>query len=752
MDFSCYITVNNNLTQTLKLTNSGNSHGDWDPAPPASIGGKTSPQFRLKDNFGFRGAEGYFNYTAFFSGISEIFQTQFGCPFSADNYVRTAVSYDSICSISYRAKSADGSWYYNSCPPRGHPLYIEYTFDYKTITTAAYVDKLTANGDYTIQNATGQVVNYQQPVWTSSGSYNDGPYSTRPVAFESGTTGVLTVQLQLDAAMNNVPFTLTGKLNNLVILESGTELGTTGVKPVSVSYKLGTSGSRQVYGDVTWVMTIATSGQTITLPKVTRIEFYWLPGRPRLMFTKGVWVTLLRILFPSIPPGALGFTLNTLLANYCFKPAGAQYQKKYDSFNGAAHYGPSWWGGFFNIPKYFGGSTDTANCYDQAGVLQTALGAFGSFSAWAFQYPFGFIKTTDLLGRGPCNNPFFQSNNSPQIVPVNDPSRTMFANHAYLIVGGAVLDACQGPYTGTDDIATYLTDSIDRTTTRYIGLNPPLNRPGTENDIMPQEGVISVETVPPAVDASRFPNVRLVRQALGAAAAPAPADRFFESPRERALEETLANAGLRVTYRREVLGRDGVLVLRSLESAGHTIDMRVWVSSRGGAEALAHLLEDVATIQLPLAQGDVRAVPQLGPLAVSIGPHNGRLLWVHHNVYVSVVADDGRDLLPAAAGINTAIDRSLAADGARGLPTVGAPVAQDEVVRVGEGVEIAFPGEPEWIEYEFGGEGRLEVAAVEGRAFRFKAVAPGPVVVTFMIGNPGTMAVITRSVTVIVNP
>lgn len=93
--------------------------------------------------------------------------------------------------------------------------------------------------------------------------------------------------------------------------------------------------------------------------------------------------------------------------------------------------------------------------------------------------PFGFIQTTVLIGRGACNNPFYEA--SPRYInkPVcgrNAKRRSSFFNHAFVGFGvkcglgnnrdeivdrGKIVDACSGPHLGNETWQQFVSSSID---------------------------------------------------------------------------------------------------------------------------------------------------------------------------------------------------------------------------------------------------------------------------------------------------
>jgi hypothetical protein len=200
-----------------------------------------------------------------------------------------------------------------------------------------------------------------------------------------------------------------------------------------------------------------------------------------------VWTEALRFLCAKV--GVVG--LNTpadvarLVTQYCHSSHGLLY----DIVSGGAAFVTGGSGGTFQLMNYITGASHMVNCYDQAAAVQSLSGAVGVKMNWLYLSPYGFINTTNLVGVGSCNNPFYWETNEPILDP-EDPQRTPFGNHAFCGLGGKIFDACAGPHGGTEDAAEYCRASIDRTTTLYR-LHGTL-RPGTAADIKTRGGVTTV--------------------------------------------------------------------------------------------------------------------------------------------------------------------------------------------------------------------------------------------------------------------
>ena len=132
------------------------------------------------------------------------------------------------------------------------------------------------------------------------------------------------------------------------------------------------------------------------------------------------------------------------------------------------------------------------NCYDQAAAVQSLASAVGVASVWQFLKPFGFIRPTNLVGVGLCNNPFFGRYEPLKLVAPDSDRRTAFGNHAFAVtLDSKVVDACAKPHLGTETVPEYLIDSIDDDPSLYR--HYVRFRPGRPTDVRPMLGVVAVE-------------------------------------------------------------------------------------------------------------------------------------------------------------------------------------------------------------------------------------------------------------------
>ena len=107
------------------------------------------------------------------------------------------------------------------------------------------------------------------------------------------------------------------------------------------------------------------------------------------------------------------------------------------------------------------------NCFDQGHAVSIVGGIMGVSVAVKVIRPFGYLEGSYLIGRGFCNNPFYDNNyySSFKLCPRNDPARSPFSCHCFVMYDGQVFDACVGPVTGNLTLQQYLDLNVDLKTT-----------------------------------------------------------------------------------------------------------------------------------------------------------------------------------------------------------------------------------------------------------------------------------------------
>lgn len=118
----------------------------------------------------------------------------------------------------------------------------------------------------------------------------------------------------------------------------------------------------------------------------------------------------------------------------------------------------------------------TINCYDQCLSLAALIRLLGINVEGVFQQPFGQILVVNLIGVGPCNNPFYMNARRASLAkPIIDKSnpkdyqdRAPFFNHAYVKFNvnfmnlnlDFIYDSCAGPVIG-DVFSSYQKNTIE---------------------------------------------------------------------------------------------------------------------------------------------------------------------------------------------------------------------------------------------------------------------------------------------------
>lgn len=326
------------------------------------------------------------------------------------------------------------------------------------------------------------------PHWQQGTKVDEGAGSERAAVYlidGKGGRQALEVKVRITVSKNvSGSATLEGKLG--VLEFTGSCPTAVGEHSVAATITKLPDAISWCKGDVTWNLNVPDMKKRVTLKNATRLEVFVVLGQPAAFYTKGVWVEALRFLCDKV--GVLGEKQAQptagKIAAYCHGSHGLTY----DTTSGASVYGHGPDGGTFNLGDYLKATLPVINCYDQAGGVQSLAGALGMATNWCFQgtYPkrFGFINTTNLVGVGPCNNPFFARKGSAKVVAATDPDRTDFRNHAFVDLAGKILDACAGPHGATETPAQYLTVSVDRAETTRRGRDP-----GDESDITYPGGV-----------------------------------------------------------------------------------------------------------------------------------------------------------------------------------------------------------------------------------------------------------------------
>ena len=366
------------------------------------------------------------------------------------------------------------------------------------------------------------------PNWEQGTAQKDGPCSAKPGVFEidnGNNRNKLKVGLNVTGLTGETEGTLTGTFEDPdigeIIFEGTIEGGTdsTAVRVIDVFPREEPTYFKRIQGNMKWTFSFKnTQGwQVSTDLGETPVEIFWIYGYPGRMYKKGVWIEALRFLYRECYGLKKKEWIILRIVNYCHSGFGLRY----NSYLSCPSYGVTYYGGVFDLKAYLARAYPFCNCFDQAGALQTLLGALGIQAHWVQMSPFGYLKNTSLVGRGLINNTDFlgiirdtgdKITNISELIPRNDPNRGGFGQHAFCIWNDGkydnVLDACVGPHVGIfypqlyeeGHKQHYISESIDGMTDLYSQGNH-FTTPGRLNYMNTNyAGVIGVHGVTAAPD------------------------------------------------------------------------------------------------------------------------------------------------------------------------------------------------------------------------------------------------------------
>lgn len=245
---------------------------------------------------------------------------------------------------------------------------------------------------------------------------------------------------------------------------------------------------------------------------ITTMEIYWIYDYPGIMFKKGVWVEVLRLLALQCYYG-LRTKKDVIqrIVNYCHSMT---LFLQYDISHSRHPYTQGSWGGGFKLRAFLEKRYQFAVCFDQAGLLQTLLGAIGIHVKFAFMRPYGYLNTTNLFGRGRCNNTAFLGNSpAPEIfesyTEANIKKWEGFGCHTFCLWQNnekkeMVLDSCVGPHMGTTTKEAYINNSINKNKKLYQKNSN--FRQGKVGDISVCGGITDVHSIPCSIGACVKPG------------------------------------------------------------------------------------------------------------------------------------------------------------------------------------------------------------------------------------------------------
>ncbi len=207
-------------------------------------------------------------------------------------------------------------------------------------------------------------------------------------------------------------------------------------------------------GGASWGPLASTSHRIYVVLKVSPAPWTQIPADKR-----NPWTDLLDVCCVT----AAGCQGGVEVTEKITKSVHSNYSLRYDISTGAPRYGFWVTGTLFHLtnwinyvlkgnppsaPLFCAGSPEQykdfwiVNCYDCAASTALMSRLLGADSRYYFHSPFGYLNYVLPIGRGKCNNPFYDCwGNNPEVGP--DAQRTRFGNHAYQKLGGTKnYDAC----------------------------------------------------------------------------------------------------------------------------------------------------------------------------------------------------------------------------------------------------------------------------------------------------------------------
>ncbi len=122
-DYSCYVTIANNVSEDLTFASDGADEGYYVTGPPAKIPAGSTARFWLQDFAGIQGAEGSVTYEP--AGTGNQLAFSYGCPFGFfQNYASGGSSFLANSGSAPLPTQPAGT-----VPPYGHPLYVDFRVD-----------------------------------------------------------------------------------------------------------------------------------------------------------------------------------------------------------------------------------------------------------------------------------------------------------------------------------------------------------------------------------------------------------------------------------------------------------------------------------------------------------------------------------------------------------------------------------------------------------------------------------------------
>jgi hypothetical protein len=485
----------------------------------------------------------------------------------------------------------------------------------------------------------------------------------RPVIFAAKKTSDFIFEITLKVANleKEVEYDVHGKLFDDRAIFSGsiiTKKG--GNETITVRVKLNFTPQKFVCVNrqyIEWILVKKGDADSLFKEEI-EMEIYFLPHPLPTFIHKGVPIEILRLAVKEFYKNRKQQTAadglkaqaydNQWTKKECVTTAFWYNPPKYDTFRGSPHFTNVYYvGSDINVTLYINrwyeahkSSCSIENCYDLASIVQYFLFLMGGYQQnevkWAFMNPFGYLKETNLVGIGQCNNPFYSSAGNTKIVADDDSKRTAFGNHAFvqLVKENKILDGCSGPHYGTESPATYVANATDANTP-----NPPSVRRGTVNDITYNTGIKSVNKLSSTTERSIMSenkNINDFKKAIGY-------DTSAENMRSTTAHLHIWESPVRspelgkdwkVSYEEVIPGQPETIKYWKLQKFDESLMISIYIASDNGNTAHNRFLNLGSTHTL------IESIFEAGPKNLgeySAQTYDGsRILWVYRNFVFDV--------------------------------------------------------------------------------------------------------------------
>ncbi|KAK6506849.1 hypothetical protein TWF481_005309 [Arthrobotrys musiformis] len=632
------------------------------------------------------------------------------------------------------------------------------------------------------------------------------------VASESPTSRVMDISVDVVDQMLGVPFILFGGNNEaedvvrsdaskpLMFFEPGPQKIRVTVSPPWVR----SDTPWAIVGDIEWRLRVAPTGQVLGINS-TRLEFYAITEDLPEFYQNSVDVTLLRRFVAQFIDRSVPWV------DHCCSQTFGNFSFVYDSYWGGASFAGSRTGGSFNLNSYLAsiGTKTLVNCYDQASITQIALGLSPTTneSGYVYMDKFGWIVTTNLIGRGQCNNPFFLNPecNKSILCPNDAEDRSYFDNHAFNSlkprIKDQIVDACAGPITGGPNLQGYIDLAIqtETDTTLYhlkkMGPGTAKNADFNTSGVTDLDGTTATSSRELEIEPLKPGEPKAIPFLPGAPSFLAKAEHLLaRATAPSPIAETRSNANLGEFFGSANLSELGWTAVTSSVVSSANGTSAEWTLSRGENDSDKILV----TVKLFIATGGLRDTtiafgnhlssytnPHLGDLfqaptgqgirgqlnLESIGASDrldpdrepgSILIWVYSNVFVQIAQRQSDSPSGSGALIHELADKLHAHISSDAKPIEGEgdnEIVEPKIRRLSGPQDPVAVGELFTVHVSLEGKSHASVATKSGNvvlseyneaegSFSFYAVKPGEEVISFSFAHEKTLNSTTRGLEV----